>query len=217
MAGLILMLILVQSEPAGERIHATWFESLAIFSLISALSSDDWSERDEAFYHLQLFGQKAVPFIEAIRDRVDYQTRLKMDYLVAHVPLRQEEVELPAGAVQLGTHITFCKNPLHVVEFEAFRMDRYEVTNFMYFVFVRSTGHPAPYGWNASKYPVGGENLPVTGVSFKDALAYARWAGKRLPTTEAWEYAARGHDGKLLPWGDEPVKGAANIDNMRTF
>lgn len=103
------------------------------------------------------------------------------------------------------------ERPAHSVAVKPFFIDVNEVTRQQYRQFVNQTGHAAPANW--SGYPDSTGNWPVTDVTWDDANAYAKWVGKRLPTEEEWEFAARGSDGRRYPWGNNWQSGNANADD----
>ena len=121
-------------------------------------------------------------------------------------------VMISAGAYTIGRDGgSEFEGPRHTVELPAFYMDRTEVTNADYKKFVDAKSHKPPVNWKDGVYNAGLANYPVTGVTWQDAVDYAKWAGKRLPTEAEWEAAARGSDGRRYPWGDDWRTGIANI------
>lgn len=140
-----------------------------------------------------------------------------------------EMVLIPAGEFLMGSADDEAYNeeqPVHPVYVDAFYMDRYLVTNAQYKVFVDANPQwrkdliPRAYNngyylhyWDDGSYPDGKGNHPVTGVSWYAAMAYAHWAGKRLPTEAEWEKAARGGlVGMKYPWGNTIDASMANYD-----
>lgn len=115
------------------------------------------------------------------------------------------QIAIPSGPFIMGTDSQQSNeqnHPQHTVGLGAYKIDKYPVTNAQYARFVAATGHRPPSHWAQGKIPAGKELHPVTLVSWHDAQAYAKWAGKRLPTEAEWEKAARGTDGRRWPWGN---------------
>ncbi|MEW6567801.1 MAG: SUMF1/EgtB/PvdO family nonheme iron enzyme [Chloroflexota bacterium] len=103
-------------------------------------------------------------------------------------------VLVPAGEFYFGPDRVKLSLP-------AFYIDRFPVTNADYKKFIEATGAPEPTHWRRGTWPEGKADHPVVNVTWENAAAYAEWAGKRLPTEEEWEKAARGNDGREWPWG----------------
>ncbi len=119
-------------------------------------------------------------------------------------------VYIPGGTFTMGRDGgDIYEAPPHEVTLKPYFLDKTEVTNKQYAEFVQATGYNVPEDWTNGTYKVGDADLPVVNVEWKDARAYAEWAKKRLPTEAEWEFAARGTDGRLYPWGNDWVPGNA--------
>jgi eukaryotic-like serine/threonine-protein kinase len=115
-----------------------------------------------------------------------------------------EMVLIPGGPFLSGENSTS-------TNLAPFYIDRTEVTNQAFGQFCRDTQRRCPQDL-AGAPP---EN-PVANVTITDALEFAKWAGKRLPSMVEWEKAARGTDGRLYPWGNDLNPTRANVsDNVQ--
>ena len=142
-------------------------------------------------------------------------------------------VLIPAGEFQMGSDDDEAQDneqPVHTVYVDAFYIDKYEVTNLDYKRFVLANPQwqqsripsalkpvyiPFTYlnDWNGNNYPSNKANHPVRHVGWYGAMAYAKWAGKRLPTEAEWEKAARGGKSHLkYPWGNTIDSSKANYN-----
>lgn len=131
------------------------------------------------------------------------------------------EVFIPQGAFQMGGLDPNAQNderPVHKVTMHAFWMDKLEVTNAMYLQCVTAGGCNPPQQLKSQTIQSYFNNpdyndYPVIYVSWADAAAYCKWAGRRLPTEAEWERAARGDTLNTYPWGDEtPDSSRANFN-----
>jgi formylglycine-generating enzyme required for sulfatase activity len=120
------------------------------------------------------------------------------------------------------------EQPQHQVTLtQGYWIDKYEVTNAAFAAFVEAGGYEnqdlwseAGWGWlekqNITRLPFNCRSAdtpdhPRVCITWFEAEAYAHWRGGRLPTEAEWEFAARGPDSSIYPWGDEWDPAKANV------
>jgi formylglycine-generating enzyme required for sulfatase activity len=127
--------------------------------------------------------------------------------------LDRQVVTVPAGDFLMGSDRDRPdEQPEHRVYLDEFQIDRFEVTNAQYRRFAEAAGKTLPPYWENGVYPPGRADYPVVGISWDEADAYCRWAGRRLPTEAEWEKACRGTDGRTYPWGNRWDPARLNVD-----
>ncbi|OHB94412.1 MAG: hypothetical protein A3E19_00635 [Planctomycetes bacterium RIFCSPHIGHO2_12_FULL_52_36] len=159
------------------------------------------------------------------QEREEERARVMKEALEKNRAKWTEMVPIPAGNFTMGAdpYETMSQNarveetPQREVYLDAYYIDKYEVTNALYWEFldyIKRTGDHSkccpdepknkdhyPEKWYEDRY-FDHPDYAVIRVDWYDAYAFAAWAGKRLPTEAEWEKAARGTDGRRFPWGD---------------
>lgn len=127
-------------------------------------------------------------------------------------------VPIAGGSFAMGSDAADAnqdERPVHRVTVAGFRMDRTEVTVRAYRACVSAGKCTAPEAYVSEKgnyrvfcnwaHPENRDSHPINCVDHKQAGAFCAWAGKRLPTEEEWEFAARGGgEDRTFPWGNDP-------------
>jgi formylglycine-generating enzyme required for sulfatase activity len=144
------------------------------------------------------------------------------------VPAGEFRMGLPQSDFLAEEH----EKPERRVHLATYWIDIYPVTNGRFGLFLAAGGYDNAAYWSEAGWAWksrrrvrqprmwaeagwDGADQPVAGVSWYEADAYARWAGRRLPTDAEWEKAARGSDGRRYPWGDDwPTADRANFNDL---
>ena len=133
---------------------------------------------------------------------------------------------IPGGKFIMGSNERWDdETPEYIESVDKFYIDRYEVTNAEYEKFTYDTKREKPYHWLNGKVPKNKKNHPVIYVNWHDAGEYCKWKGKRLPTEQEWEKAARGDSGNIYPWGNtwainksnHPYKGSTGTEPVGSY
>jgi len=200
----------IGNVPHGATVRVQPIDIVSGTVLPDARAVDENFRLNPGFYRIIVAGERGetAEFSVFLEDSTSVQ-------LSAH-PSRPSDVEQDMLQFDPTSEPVLATAPQEYKERLAqppgpFLIDRYEVSNGDYeaFMLASSADVAAPPLWEGRRCPPELRDLPVVGVTYSEAQAYARWKGKRLPTLAEWLYAARGAIGRKYPQGNNPVHAAA--------
>ena len=139
-----------------------------------------------------------------------------MMFILGGTFFRGRSHELPDDGLKWVPTLLKDDRPVRRIIVDPFYLDKYEVTNQQYLIFIKATERAAPYYWSGTKPAANLANYPVVNINWEEAFAYCAWLERRLPTEAEWERGSRGlRERGTYPWGnDSPTKDLARFDRM---
>jgi len=204
------------SHAEGQTVHTRTVE-LKLSAVVRNMPRPDPKTRLTRVENRVSVGPLTFTIYRAPKGLVYLRTTSKGQQAFLRKADGQEMVLVPAGLSKRGMGKDPPHGPLHIVRTGPYLIDRSEVTCAQYATFLDfmrrvndpSVRHPEddgadllPLGWVNASPPSGTAHLPVTGVNWFAAHAYARWVGGRLPSEAEWERAAAGPHAWSYPWGE---------------
>jgi formylglycine-generating enzyme required for sulfatase activity len=195
-------------ENKGVLVGSIIFVFASFFLMIGMLVYESYKARQMKELASSIKSEsRKVTSSASVQDYSMYKTKMGDE--------GREMVQIPEGPFTMGSQDGDPDEaPEHQVFLKGFFLDRKEVTQAEYMRFAKMTKRPMPrievFEDDQSKLLK--PEFAAMSVSWGDAVAYCKWAGKRLPTEAEWEKAGRGEGQKKYPWGDKFVANAANVD-----
>jgi formylglycine-generating enzyme required for sulfatase activity len=180
---------------------------------------------------LAIFGSRDPEELRRLEDEYFTDMRARVQAHATRSRRNDDVVSIAGGPFLAGTdaagndpfRMRQGDNPLRTEYLPEFLIDRATVTNARYAAFLQEVGdsaefdhpdqpeagrHPRPAHWHDPRFNA--PEMPVVGIDWYDAWAFATWSGGTLPSELQWEKAARGTDGRTFPWGDDWDPGRVN-------
>ena len=194
--GLILREMLTLRTPVDEPVTIMEVRQDVAPSVIEVLDKSTMHEKDRRWQSAREFRKALEDAYQASYSHLETATFTTNE---GKEVTTEDMVYMPGGSFLMGSNEVREEAPEFETFVEPFYIDKYPVTVEEYEEFLLDTGHQESKYWRDPEFD--GARQPVAGVTLDDAVAYAAWAGKQLPSETQWEFAARGRQNRKYPWG----------------